>query len=155
MSLLAKQVIKNKCWVVEDDGKQVGSILADSIGVILVQGNIRERYDSLKALSTRANIIVDNTPTSKPTNELRNVYGFPCRYKAHDKLWDLRHKLPIFTKTSKSKSFFCAGYYIIQFSNGWVKSYCPKLITLTRYPYQGPYATLEEMRKYLKSANES
>jgi hypothetical protein len=59
----------------------------------------------------------------------------------------------VFTKGTKSKSFFCAGYYIVKFNNGWVKSYCPKLITLNRYPYAGPYPTLEEMQENLRIAN--
>jgi len=59
----------------------------------------------------------------------------------------------VFTKGRKSKSFFCAGYYIVKFNNGWVKSYCPKLITLNRYPYAGPYKTQQEMLENLRIAN--
>jgi hypothetical protein len=44
---------------------------------------------------------------------------------------------------------YCAGYYVIQFRKGWVKSFCPKLITLERYPYKGPFKTEEEMKTTL------
>ena len=35
MTLLAKPVVKNKCWIVEDDGNKVATILANDHGVTL------------------------------------------------------------------------------------------------------------------------
>jgi hypothetical protein len=154
MSLLAKTIVKNKCWIVEDSGIKVGTILSNGSGVTYVdEQQRREQFASLKLCSDRYNIIVDKTPTKRIITEAHTVYGFPCEYNAHNALWDVKHKLPIFTKGKKSKSFFCAGYYIIKFNNGWVKSYCPKLITLNRYPYAGPYDTVEEMQERLRIAN--
>ena len=154
MSLLAKAVVKNKCWIVEDDRhNQVGTILANPKGVVYQHDHTREQFASLKMCSDRYNIVVDKTPPKRVITESNSVYGFPCEHKAHNALWDVKHKLPIFTKGTKSKSFFCAGYYIVKFNNGWVKSYCPKLITLNRYPYAGPYDTVEEMQERLRIAN--
>ena len=153
MSLLAKAIVKNKCWIVEDDGIKIGTIMTNPKGVVYQHENKREQFTSLKLCSDRYNIIVDKTPPKRVITESNSVYGFPCEYKANNALWDVKHKLPIFTKGSKSKSFFCAGYYIVKFNNGWVKSYCPKLITLNRYPYAGPYDTLEEMQERLRIAN--
>jgi hypothetical protein len=48
---------------------------------------------------------------------------------------------------------YCAGYYIIRFDKGWVKSHCPKLITLERYPYNGPFKSELEMRSELSRVN--
>lgn len=153
MSLLAKSIIKNKCWIVEQDGAKVASILTSPVGVTLIHEGKRERFSSLKLLSDRYNIVLDNTKVKKIPQESHEVYGFPCDHNAHNILWDVKHRLPIFTKGNKSMSFFCAGYYIVQFNNGWVKSYCPKLITLNRYPYQGPFKSKEEMQDQLRTAN--
>ena len=155
MSLLAKAIVKNKCWVVEDNGHKVGTILAIPRGVVYVDDHDqhREQFTSLKLLSDKYNIVVDKTPPKRIITESNTVHGFPCEHKPNNVLWDVKHKLPIYTKGSKSKSFFCAGYYIVKFNNGWVKSYCPKLITLNRYPYAGPYDTLEEMQERLRIAN--
>jgi hypothetical protein len=153
MSLLARAVVKNKCWIVEDNGHQVGTILTNPQGVVYQHDQQREQFASLKLLSDRYNIIVDKTPPNKIITESNTVYGFPCEHKPNNILWDVKHRLPIFTKGSKSKSFFCAGYYIVKFNNGWVKSYCPKLITLNRYPYAGPYESAEEMQEHLRIAN--
>lgn len=153
MSLLAKPIIKNKCWIVEDGGIKIGTIMTNPAGVVYQHNQQREQFPSLKLLSDRYNIIVEKTAAKKVIVQPHQVYGFPCEHKPHNDLWDLRHKLPIFTKSPKSKSFFSAGYYIVKFNNGWVKSYCPKLITLNRYPYAGPYDTFEEMQERLRIAN--
>jgi hypothetical protein len=155
LTLLARTIVKNKCWVVESDGTKVATILANdgNSGVTLVHDGQRDRFGSLKLLSDRYNIVIDKTKVAKLVKESHEVYGYPCENKPQNALWDVQHKLPVFTKGSKSKSFFCAGYYIIQFNNGWVKSYCPKLITLNRYPYQGPFNTQEEMQIQLRLAN--
>jgi hypothetical protein len=68
-------------------------------------------------------------------------------------LWDVRRKVRIFTKSRKSQSYYCDGYFIVRFEKAWVKSHCPKLITINRYPYKGPFGTKEEMENQLKSAN--
>ena len=154
MSLLAKAVVRNKCWIVEDDRQnKVGTIMTNPQGVVYQHNQQREQFASLKMLSDKYNIIVDKTPPKRVITESNTVYDFPCEHKPNNVLWDVKHKLPIFTKGTKSKSFFCAGYYIVKFNNGWVKSYCPKLITLNRYPFQGPYKTKEDMQVQLRIAN--
>ena len=56
-------------------------------------------------------------------------------------------------KSSDSKSLYCAGYYCIKFEKGWVKSFCPKKITLERYPYKGPFKTEIEMKQVLANVS--
>lgn len=68
-------------------------------------------------------------------------------------MFDVKRHLPLFTKSNKSKSVYCAGYYIIKFDKGWVKSFCPKLITVERYQYEGPFKTELEMKQRLNNAN--
>jgi hypothetical protein len=46
---------------------------------------------------------------------------------------------------------YCAGYYIIRFDKGWVKSFCPKLITIERYENRGPFKTEFEMKQVLSN----
>ena len=81
------------------------------------------------------------------------VYDYPCGSKPYNPVYDCKNRLPIYSKTPKSTSMYAAGYYIIKFEKGWVKSFCPKVITLQRYPYQGPFTTELEMRKQLSNAS--
>ena len=81
------------------------------------------------------------------------VHGYPCSQKPYNPLWDVQKQLPLYTKTPKSKSMFCAGYYIVKFETvNWRKAYCPKIITLQRYPYKGPMKSKTEMVATLNEA---
>ena len=153
--LIAKQVIKNKFWIVENLGEKVGTIQAVEDGtVVYVSEQSRQRFPSIKVLSKEINVVFDNSkPEKKAKPTSYDVHGYPTTNKPWNVLWDVQHQFPVYTKTSKSKSFYCAGYYIIKFNSGWVKSYCPKFITLSRYEYQGPYKTKEIMQENLRIAN--
>lgn len=157
--LLAKPVLKNKFWIVEDQGaNKIATIQAvdDGTYVFVEPKKERKRYPSIKLLTKAHNISFDRTKKSRtaiPSVE-HEIYGLPVSQKAHNVYWDVQHKFPVFTKNKKSKSYYCAGYYIVKFNNGWVKSYCPKLITLNRYEFQGPFKSKLEMQEQLRLANQ-
>jgi hypothetical protein len=152
MTLKAKTIVKNKCWIVEDNGEKVGSVLSGPEGVTLVKHNTRETFNSWRDFVNEYNVKVQKENSKEPV-QCQTVYSYPCKQDPFNVLWNVQHSLPVFTKTNKSKSFFCAGYYIIKFTNNWARSYCPKLISLSRYPYQGPFHTQEEMQEHLREAN--
>ena len=153
--IIAKPVVKNKFWIVEQGGTKLGTIQAiDEGGVTYVHDDQREVFPSIKILSKRYNI--EFVKLEKPVKEKQDtydVYGFPTNNRPHNEVLDVQRYLPIYTKTAKSKSFYCAGYYIIKFSEAWVRAYCPKLITLNRYEYQGPFKTQERMIESMREAN--
>jgi hypothetical protein len=154
--LIAKPVIKNKFWIVESQGTKVATIQAvEDGGFVYVHDEERQRFPTIKLLSKEHNIMFDATTTKKEkvAVEHHEVYGYPVTNRAWNTLWDVKHQFPVYTKTSKSKSYYCACYYIIKFNYGWVKSYCPKFITLNRYEFQGPYKTKFEMQEQLRLAN--
>ena len=152
--LIARPVLKNKFWIVEAQGNKVATIqAAEDGGFVYVHDDARERFATIKLLSKAHNVVFDNvTPKKEKLAETHEVHGFPVSQKPWNTLWDVKHQFPVYTKTSKSKSYYCAGYYIIKFNNGWVKSYCPKFITLNRYDFQGPFKTKAEMQEALRMA---
>jgi hypothetical protein len=153
-NLLAKPVVKNKYWIVEESGNKVATIQAVEGGhVAYVHDNKRELFPSIKLLSKQYNIEFVKTEKSKKDHIAYDVYGYPTTTFPHNEVFDVRRRLPIYTKSSKSKSFFCAGYYIIKFNKAWVRATCPKLITINRYEYQGPFRSTEETNSALKVAN--
>lgn len=153
--IVAKQVVKNKFWIVEEDGEKVATIQAiDEGGVAYVRNNSRELFPSIKLLSKKYNIEFAKAEKVRSVpGTVYDIQGYPTPHRPHNVLFDVQRRLPIFTKTAKSKSFFCAGYYIIKFNHNWARAYCPKAITLNRYQYQGPFRTQEEMIVKLKAAN--
>lgn len=151
MSAIAKILVPNKTWLVEDGGKKVGTLNKEKKGyTFLVKGQKIEIKKS--DIAQTLGITLPETGTIKRDKESKvdhNVYDFPCSSRPHNPVYNIKKKLPIYSKSLKSKSLYCAGYYIIKFRKGWVKSYCPKLITLERYPYQGPFKTEEQMKNTL------
>ena len=81
------------------------------------------------------------------------LFGYPCANKPTNEMYDVQRRLPLYTKNNKSNSVHSAGYYIVEYpSNGWTRSFCPKLVTLERYPYQGPFKTKADMAMALKKS---
>ena len=151
----AKPIIDNKFWIVEDNGIKVGTLRKNEDKFVF------SNEDGVKVFHTKKSVteqfgkdffvakIIKEADNSQP-NE---VHGFASSTTPHNAMYDIQKKLPLFTKSLDSKSLYCAGYYTIKFEKGWVKSFCPKLITLQRYEYKGPFKTDIEMKQTLSKVN--
>lgn len=149
--LVAKPIVKNKFWVVEDSGEKVATIQATNNGVVYVHDDQREHFSSVSVLKQKYNIKFGTAP--KTTATLKNhVYGFPIKGRAYNQVWDVQRKIPVYTKTAKSRSFFCAGYYLIKLNDCWSVTFCPKNIALNRYQFVGPFQTEAEAEQSLKDS---
>jgi hypothetical protein len=140
-SIIALPVVKNKFWIVEEDGAKIATIQAREDGAfVYVHKQEREVFPSIKKLAETYNIKVSrNLPVLKTQSGNWEVYGFPVESRPHNVLYDVKRKIPIYTKTEKSRSYYCAGHFLIKTSSKWESFYCPKLITVERYPTQGPF----------------
>jgi hypothetical protein len=152
----AKPIIENKFWIVEQDGEKIATLRKDEDNRFVMSSELGIRiYETKESLTKQFGQkfftvkIVKESDTSLP-NE---VHGYPTSIEPHNAMFDIRKKLPLFTKSSDSKSLYCAGYYCIKFEKGWVKSFCPKKITLERYDYQGPFKTELEMKQVLANVS--
>lgn len=144
----AKPIVKNTFWVIEEDGNQIGTILAVPDGVVLVKGMSREKYPSLKILANKHKIKISTA--TKKINDENTVHNFPCDCKPHNPIYDVKSKLPLYTKDEKSKSFYCAGYYLINVDGTWLGVFCPKKIVLSRHEYRGPFQSKDVQNTVLK-----
>jgi hypothetical protein len=154
--LHAKPIIENKFWIVEKDGEKFATLRKneDNRFVLSNEEGIKI-YDTKESLTRQFGKdffvakIVKEADDALP-NE---VHGYATSVTPHNAMFDIQRKLPLFTKSSDSKSLYCAGYYVIRFEKGWVKSFCPKLITLQRYEYKGPFKTEIEMKQVLSNVS--
>ncbi len=153
----AKTILKDKFWIVENDGERVGTLSLSEDKYLFSSGASTQYFDSEQALKkTFGKDVFADTITQVVTTQeapIKEVYNFPTSCDPYNSLYDVKNKLPLFTKSNKSKSLYCAGYYIIHFDKGWVKSFCPKLITIERYNFKGPFKTDIEMRQALSIEN--
>ena len=158
MSITAKTLIKDKFWIVEQNGEKLGTLQKqDNNGWIFLSKKDKQIFETQESLFTRFGFNIFNKATQTQSESVQatddfDVHGFPCSQHPYNPMFDVQKKLPVYTKTPKSKSQFCAGYYIICFEKGWRKAYCPKMITLSRYEYNGPMKTKLEMQQVLNNA---
>ena len=151
----AKPIVDGKFWIVEQDGTKVATLhKKENNKFILSSTNGEVTFNKKQDLTKQfgETFFLNNTKVKVTLAEPQECHGFPTSVKPYNSMYDVRNKLPLFTKSSQSKSLYCAGYYTIQFNKGWVKSFCPKLITLERNPYKGPFKTELEMKQVFSNA---
>ena len=154
--LKAKTILKDKFWIVENNGEKFATlrknedqrfVLSNEEGVVF--------FKNKKHIENEFGVdffLPFEFKKDKTTDDFV-VHGFPTSCRPFNKMYDIQRKIPLFTKSKDSKSLYSAGYYIIRFNKGWVKSFCPKLITLQRYDYKGPFKTELEMKQTLSNVN--
>jgi|TARA_B100001094_G_C18098615_1_gene754439 hypothetical protein len=155
----AKPILENRFWILESDGEKVGTICrqedrrymfscSDGTRIFDTQQQLQKNFNGEWMWGSSI-----SAPKEEKENEDNSVYDYPSKFKPYNMVFDVKRKLPLFNKSKKSKSLYCAGYYVIQFEKGWVRSYCPKLLTLDSYPFKGPFRTSLEMKTELSNAN--
>lgn len=153
--LHAKPIIDGKYWVIEENGERIATLQKRENNKFLLSNNNGEILFNKKEDLTKEfgkDFFLTNKKIKLTSVLLKEVHGYPTSSKPYNSMFDVRRKLPLFTKSNQSKSLYCAGYYIIKFDKGWVKSFCPKLITIERYPSKGPFKSEFEMKMELSNA---
>jgi len=155
MTVHAKEIINGKFWILEDNGVKIATLSVADNKFLLSDKKGTKFFDSIKTTERiiGKQIIWDKLAITEIS--CKEIYGYETSTHPYNPIYNLKLKLPLFTKSSNSKSLYCAGYYIIKFPKGWVKSFCPKLITLEKYEYNGPFKTRIEMKEKLRSKNET
>ena len=145
MTLIAKPVIDKQFWILQDGNQKVGNIEACAGGYQVKIRNQVAQFKTIKMAAQRVNIEFESLNQKKDKKASTTlVHGYPAAGRIHNPMWDVKMKLPIYTKNTKSKSWFAAGWYRVQKGRSWSVVQDPKLIVLQRYSYQGPFYTKEE-----------
>ena len=139
--IIAKPVIDKQFWILQKDNRKIGNVEACAGGYQVSINNHVIQYKTMHQVQKNIPMQFEPCVKKKVTASTQMVHGFPTKTKPHNAVWDVTHKLPLFTKARKSKSWFAAGWYKISQHRNWRVMQDPKLITLQRYPYQGPYTS--------------
>lgn len=154
--LHAKPIIENKFWIVEENGNKVATLRVNEDNRFVMSNETGVKiYPSKESLTRQFGKDFFVAKIVKESHDAQEceVHGYPTSVEPNNPMFDIQRKLPLFTKSEDSKSLYCAGYYVIRFEKGWVKSFCPKLITLQRYEYRGPFRTDLEMKQVLSNVS--
>lgn len=145
MTLIAKPVIDRKYWILQEGNEKVGNVEACDGGFQVKINNQVAQFKTIKMVEQRAHVHFEpSIKITKVKSTPNQVHGYPVAGRVCNPLWDIPKKLPLYTKTNKSKSWFAAGWYQVKKGRNWSVVQSPKLILLQRYPYQGPFRTKDE-----------
>ena len=153
--LHAKPIVDGKFWIVEQDGSKIATLhKKENNKFILSSVNGEVMFNKKQDLTKQfgAGFFLNSTKIKVTQPDVYECHGYPTSCNPYNAMYDVRRKLPLFTKSNASKSLYCAGYYVIKFDKGWVKSFCPKAITIERYPSKGPFKSEMEMKMVLSNA---
>lgn len=142
--MIAKPVVKNKFWIVENEGKKVATIQRCDQGVTWVCDDGRQKFDSFDLLKNQYPVNIGKWIPQKSVVDSHSVYKYPCDSLPFNTVWDIKHKVPLFTKSKKSRCYYAAGYYVM---DGEIV-FCPKYIFINRISFTGPYLTRQEAELY-------
>jgi len=145
----AVEVVPDKLWILYDQsGTKTGVLRSSSddpdwlfeysnedgtIAHDIKNGNIDELF-------------IFEKKTEPSSWDQEQVFGYPI---PEIDIYNIqqRESLPCYTKSQSSGIFFVAGFFGINFDNGgWMESFNPKLSTLQKYEFIGPFKTELDMQ---------
>jgi hypothetical protein len=143
MKLTAKPIIKNQYWVVTDGNKKVGNVFANDSGFdVKINGHFLHFKNTID-MKRQTQIEFQSLKSDKTKHRIPFA-SYPTTPKTYNDVFDVKRKLHLYTKTQKSKCYYAAGYYILNQNGQNEVIFCPKYIFIQRYPYIGPFETIDE-----------
>lgn len=148
--LVAKPIIKDQYWVVTDGEKKVGNVQANSVGYeVILNGNALQ-FNNTTDIQKKTKITFQPLKSNKTKAQVPYP-EYPTTSKIYNSIFDIKRKLHLFTKSSKSKCFYAAGWFVIGQNGQNEVIFCPKYIFIQRYDYQGPFKTESEANSLLNT----
>lgn len=149
------KTITEKSWLVIGDTEDVRIGLLTEIRnqYVLMVAGAKQQFLNRKEVNTYFNEDVFSNVTEPVVEDTVKkdyfINGYPVDFDNPSEVLVKGNKLPLFSKKSTSDVYYSAGYYCLNFPKNWMPAYCPKLSTLDRYEYAGPFKTEIEMRNSL------
>lgn len=141
----AKEVIKEKFWIVNNSYGNVGTLRKIDTGHYEFydrNSNTKAFIDDMEELFTIESKVVKEVKEAAVNGYLTGM----------NKIFVAEHsRFPVFKKSKSANTLFAAGYYIIEFEGtGWQWAFAPKVNTLEKYHSVGPFQSEWEANLELK-----
>ena len=116
--MITAKKISNDFWILKNGSIKVGEISTLNDNIELNMKGNKTIFKTLETLKKKTNIeFIDFNNVSRVNND--TLYGYPFTGNLYNAVWDLKLKLPLYTKKENSKSLFAAGYYMVKIKNKW------------------------------------
>ena len=143
--IVAKPVVNDKFWIVKDGEVKIGEIKLSPAGVQVSVNSTRSEFRTVSLAAERLGINVKNDPVPETHVNLDFFEGLPVNALVFNPSFNLKYRVPVFTKEKDSKCFYAAGWYKIKSKKDFVWVLCPKLLKLQRYEWRGPFKDKNEL----------
>ena len=155
-SIKTKQLLPDRFWIIEHNGSRIGTIQRHDSNQFIITGTDSSVATlTLNEVTEKFDLFSDAVADTVEVEAPKECYDYPTKHIPYNAVYDVQHKLPLYSKSPNSKNMYAAGYYCVKFSKGWVKGFCPKLSTILENEYEGPFKTVIEQRKVFSDVNKS
>ncbi len=143
--ILAKSVIKDKFWILEENAKRVGMMNFKDNNYTI---NLKRKDVVVQSEDELKNMGIEFVVRDLTHGGHLEVMGYPTD---QEEVFNVKEidGFPTFTKKAESKSIHVAGWYGLKFKNGWCTSLCPRLTTVKTNVYVGPFKTKMDLKVVL------
>ena len=118
--IYAKPIVDGKFWIVEQDGSKIATLHKKENNKFVLSSTQGEVMFNRKQDLTKQfgeGFFLNSNKVKITQSDPYECHGFATSVKPYNSMYDVRRRLPLFTKSNQSKSLYCAGYYIIKFNN--------------------------------------
>ena len=143
--ILAKSVIKDKFWILEENAKRVGMMNFKDNNYTI---NLKRKDFIVQDEHELKDMGIEFVVRDLTHGGHLEVMGYPTD---QEEVFNVKEidGFPTFTKKALSKSTHVAGWYGLKFKNGWCTSLCPRLTTVKTNVYIGPYKSKMDLKVVL------
>lgn len=142
--------ITDKSWIIIEDNINAGVL---SVGIdktyTTIYKNKKLSFSSKQDLNNffQGDIFTNIQSKTKDLKKNKSVFvkGYPTNRPSVFEV-DRVDQLPVYRKNQLSEILYSAGYFCVEHKN-WNIVFCPKLTTLEKSKYIGPFADIVEARK--------
>ena len=146
--IVAKAVIPNQYWILQQDDRKIGNIEAAPDGFTVVINGSQQKFKNLRTISQKVSIDFRAAERRAAVKHSNSLHGFPTDCEPYNGVFDVRHRVPLYTKEPRSKSWYAAGWYQIRQGRCWRTVLCPKMIMLNRNDFRGPFHSREQAEQH-------
>lgn len=147
------KAISEKFWIIlSSTNEKIGTLSESKEGkfTVIVNGStgvINSKEELITSLGTD---LFKDVEVNEAAKELVFIDGYPTFITGAVKKECEIAGIPAFAKQIDSNVIFAAGYYCIKFPKQTMPATTPKVQTLVKYGYLGPFKTQQEMNFHLQ-----
>lgn len=146
--IVAKTVIPNQYWILQQDDRKIGNIEAAADGFTVIINGSQQKFKNLRTIRSKVSIDFQGLPRSQTPSKHNAVLGYPTDAVPYNGVFDVPHQVPLWTREPRSKSWYAAGWYLMRQGRGWITEFCPKMIMLNRNEFVGPFHSEQEAQAH-------